>query len=213
MITWLKPSQIILILEKNVKRFSKPKRLLEQYRTPPEIAVEIALWLRSIGCEIIVDLGTGTGMIAFASSLLGFYVVGVDIDLDALIDATESRLYNSLVVDFIQADVRYLPLRRGVSDRYCVAQNPPFGIQRKGQDTVFLKAAAELGARYIVSIHHGGSDKALSYLEGLMNGHGYRLKYVEAFKFPIPAMYRSHVRRIYYTPALLMLFEKRVHRH
>ncbi len=209
----MKPSQIVLILEKNVKRFSKPKRLLEQYRTPPEIAVEIALWLRSIGCEVVVDLGTGTGMIAYASSLLGFYVVGIDIDSDALKDAIESKLYSKLAIDFVQADARYLPLRQG-GDKYCVAQNPPFGIQRKGQDTVFLGAAAGLEASYIASIHHGGSNRALNYLEDFMKKYGYRLKHIEAFKFPIPAMYRSHTRRIYYAPALLLLFErKRVHEH
>ena len=207
----LKPSQISLILERNVKRFSKPKRFLEQYRTPPEIAVEIAIWLRSIGCEVVVDLGTGTGMIAYALSLFGFYVIGIDVDSDALRDAMESRLYSELVVDLVQADARYLPLRGG--GKYCVAQNPPFGIQRRGQDTVFLEAAAKLGASYIASIHHRGSDRALNYLEEFMRRHGYRLKHIEAFKFPIPAMYRSHTRRIYYAPALLLLFEKRVHEH
>ncbi len=204
----MKPSQIVLILERNVKRFSKPKRFLEQYRTPPEIAVEMALWLRSIDCKVVVDLGTGTGVIAYALSLFGFYVVGIDVDSDALRDAMESKLYSKLALDFVQADAKYLPLRHS-DNKYCVAQNPPFGIQRKGQDTVFLEAAAKLGANYVASIHHRGSDRVLNYLEEFMRRNEYRLKHIEAFKFPIPAMYRSHTRRIYYAPALLLLFERK----
>jgi len=183
--------------------------LLEQYRTPPEIAIEIASWIRSLGCRVAIDLGAGTGMIAYALSLLGTYTVAIEIDIDALNDAASSALRPVALTDFVQADVEYLPLRETIQS-LCVAENPPFGMYRRGIDTLFLRAAARLGAEYIASIHHGGSDKTLKYLREFMRERGYGLKHIERFKFPIPATHRSHIRHIYYVPALLLLFEKRV---
>jgi len=206
----LKLSRLVILLEREVPRFSKPKQELEQYRTPPEIALHMSVIATRLGCRYVMDLGTGTGMIAYASALLGVYVVGVDLDSDALMDAKNSKLYNETIVDFVQADALYLPLREiKRDDGFCILENPPFGLHRRRADTLFLDAASKSGAVYIVSIHHGGVDKTLKYLGKFMHERGYEIRYVEAFKFPIPAMYKGHKRRVYYVPALLIVFEKR----
>ncbi|ABM81465.1 METTL5 family protein [Hyperthermus butylicus] len=134
----------------------------------------------------MVDLGTGTGMIAFASSLiLGSYSIGIDIDERQLVETVHSQLYGVLLVDFVQAYARHLPLRRA---SYCVLQNPPFGVHRKGADVEFLRTASMLGAELIVSIHKD-VEGALGFLEARLKELGYRIVVVEHHVFPIRATY------------------------
>ncbi|BEP18118.1 METTL5 family protein [Pyrofollis japonicus] len=203
----MKLSDIVIVLEKNVPRFSRPKKHLEQYRTPPEIAVEMALWANRVGCDIVVDLGTGTGMIIYASAMLGLYGIGIEIDYDALQDARASSLYEYLVVDFVQADVNALPLRKPRYKGICVLQNPPFGIVKRRADTLFLKNAMGLNPITIISIHHGGERNA-KYIQQFMERYGYKLVAKDYFRFPIPAMYEGHVRRVYYVESALLMFKR-----
>ena len=198
--------RLAALLEREVPRPPRPKQWLEQYRTPPEVALEMATRLPGC-CRVVLDLGSGTGMIAYAASLLrGDYVVAVDIDAEQLEAARGSSLHARLLVDHVQADAASLPLRpaRGL----CVAQNPPFGTKRRGADRVFVEAAASLGAEAIESLHLY-SDAARGFLEKLYRGLGYDIAAVDALRFPIPAMYRGHVKRVHYALVLLVSARRR----
>jgi rRNA N6-adenosine-methyltransferase METTL5 len=89
----------------------------------------------------VVDMGTGTGMLAIASALMGAaHVVGVDRDEDALaLAASNLAHFEGVSVDFVHADVAALPLRSNLKVD-TVVMNPPFGTRKKGIDIQFLEA-------------------------------------------------------------------------
>ena len=76
----MKKRELEIILE-NLRGFESPKIQLEQYVTPPSLAAFIAVNARLHGdLTTVFDLGCGTGVLAIATSLLGAYSVGFDID-------------------------------------------------------------------------------------------------------------------------------------
>lgn len=117
----------------SVADFSDPRADLEQYLTTPAIAAHIA-HLAAMHDEItgttVIDLGTGTGMLALAVGQYGpERVIGLDIDREALqtARANEQRVRaavedsgqsgphanadsNGPAYEWVQADVRSVPL-------------------------------------------------------------------------------------------------------
>ncbi len=194
--------ELSIFLEQNVAKYSVPKRVLEQYRTPPEIATTMAYRTLFHNCKFCIDLGTGTGMLAYASAIvLGSYVVGVDIDDDALLDAKRSVLYSRLIVDFVQGDVSSLPFRDCMR-MCCVVQNPPFGLVKRGYDSLFVKAAASLHPKAILSIHHAKTNQ--EFLSSLYGRFGYTIRIIAEESFLIPQMYEMHRRKTFYTRVLII---------
>lgn len=196
--------RVAMLLERVVPRFPAPKRGLEQYRTPPELALRAALLLSPCTCRIVVDLGAGTGMLSYAVALLqGVHVVAVEVDADALHAARGSQLYSALLVDLVQADATRPPLRSPLGDS-CIVSNPPFGLYRRnrGLDFRFSRSGLGLGPRCLVFFHHGGTSGR--GIERLYGGHGYRVECVCGEKFMIPMLYGTHRRRTYYTAVKLV---------
>ncbi len=163
--------------------FSDPDVTLEQYPTPAEIAAHL-VHLADVTGDLegtVVDLGTGTGMLAIGAALAGASrVIGVEIDPGALATARENeRLVGAdTEVDWLRADVRNAPLRlEGVT----VLANPPFGAQTgsEGADRPFLAAAAEI-ARVSYSIHNAGSRAFVGSYAADLGGevtHAYALSF------------------------------------
>lgn len=155
-----------------VAGFDEPLAALEQYTTPPELAaniVHVADLQGDIDNQVVIDLGTGTGMLALAAALRGpRQVLGVDLDGDALRTARDNqrRIATSTTVDWIQADARQPPI---VTDRSetTVIMNPPFGAQNEnvGADREFLEAARSI-ASVSYSVHNAGSQEFINaYVE------------------------------------------------
>lgn len=158
-----------------VAGFDDPRVDLEQYTTPPELAaniVHVADLQDDIEGRTIVDLGTGTGMLALAAALRGpELVVGVELDRDALETAlrNERRVATSAVVEWIRGDATRAPLATDRSET-TVLMNPPFGAQNgnEGIDGRFLSAAREL-ASISYSVHNEGSRE---FVESFAHDHG-----------------------------------------
>jgi len=204
----LRAKRIAIILERNVYSFVEPKRELEQYRTPPEIAVEMTMYLaNSSRCATIVDLGSGTGMLTYASSLFKLYSIGIDIDISALKLAKASSLYQELVVDFINASVGNMPIR-GDATNLCITQNPPFGgTTRKSTDIFFLESALSLRPELLTSIHFHGRG-VLGFIANYLKEKGYKILRVTKRRFPLKASYEFHRKRIHYI-GVIIIFAKR----
>lgn len=158
-----------------VAGFDDPRVDLEQYTTPPELAaniVHVADLQGDIEGRTILDLGTGTGMLALAAALRGpKLVVGVELDRDALETAitNERRVATSAVVEWIRGDATRAPLATDRSET-TVLMNPPFGAQNgnEGIDRRFLLAAREL-ATISYSVHNEGSRE---FVESFADDHG-----------------------------------------
>lgn len=168
-----------------VAGFENPRASLEQYPTPPELAahlIHVADLLGDIEDRVVIDLGTGTGMLALGAALRGpAEVVGIDLDGGALRIARKNRrrVGTATPVSWVRADVTRPPLGgrndgrdeggdddrsrngdgRSVSDEsVTVVMNPPFGAQNSNEhaDRAFLETTSEV-ADVSYSVHNRGS--------------------------------------------------------
>ncbi len=201
--------KLAMLLDTSVPRYSKPKYELEQYRTPPEVAIvmgtEALKGLHNARLHF-VDLGAGTGMLSYTLAILGAYhVVGIEVDADALIDSLGSPLWDTLAsIDLVCADVRYLPLRYS---QYVVVMNPPFGRVQRGLDRVFMNAALSLKPLRIVLVHVYNTE-FLKVLRTRFKEYGYELKQVEGrYRIHLPPMYPSHYKRVHHVDVMLLVGE------
>lgn len=160
-----------------VDDFRTPSADLEQYLTPAEVAAHVchfAALQGDLAGETVVDLGTGTGMLAIGAALCeAERVVGIDVDEDALALAREnaqSVLFDHDVgsdpiegpssrppIEWIRGDVTKHPLS---IDDAIVFSNPPFGAQRGNRhaDRDFLETARSIAATSYM-IHNEGSQE------------------------------------------------------
>ncbi|RYJ13664.1 methyltransferase domain-containing protein [Halogeometricum borinquense] len=147
-----------------VAGFENPRVELEQYPTPPGLAahvVHVADLNGDVEGKTVVDLGTGTGMLALGAALRGpARVVGVDIDADALDTARENRIRvgTTTPIHWVRADATQAPLC--IDEPTTVLMNPPFGAQHGHEhaDRAFLQTAASL-SDVSYSVHNTGSQE------------------------------------------------------
>lgn len=159
-----------------VTGFDDPTAALEQYPTPPELAahvIHLADLYDDVDDRTIVDLGTGTGMLAIAAALRGpDEVIGVEIDRTALGTAVDNRrrVGTATPIHWVQADVNQLPIGFAPDVSTTVVMNPPFGAQdgAEGADRGFLEATAGI-ADVSYSIHNAGS---LEFVEAFAADNG-----------------------------------------
>lgn len=175
-------------LERRLSRvdgFEKPRVELEQYPTPADIAAQLVHLadLRGDLDGTVVDLGTGTGILAIGVALRGTKrVIGLDADPAALTRARENerRVAPSKKIDWLLGDGGRLPIRP--SD-VTVLMNPPFGAQRenRGADRRFLEAALDI-ADVIYSIHNAGSRE---FIESFVADHGGEVTHAYGLAFDL----------------------------
>lgn len=146
--------------------FDDPRIDLEQYSTPADIAAHV-VHLAALQGDLerpVVDLGSGTGLLALGTVLAGAHeVIGIEYDEAALEIAKGNarRLDFTGAVSWILGDVRYASLcpRRLVT----VVANPPFGAVegQTGADRAFLETASEIAA-VSYTFHNAGSTEFVS---------------------------------------------------
>ncbi|MFC6835922.1 METTL5 family protein [Halomarina ordinaria] len=142
-----------------VAGFDDPRVELEQYPTPAPLAAHLVHLAGLRGdLDTVLDLGCGTGMLAFGAALAGAHrVVGVDCDPEALAVARDNATrLDCGSVAWVLGDATRPPCCPG--DAVTVLTNPPFGAQRGNRhaDRAFLASASDL-ATVSYSIHNAGS--------------------------------------------------------
>ena len=155
-----------------VAGFDEPRIEREQYPTPADVAAHLVHLAGVQGdlAECVVDLGTGTGILALGAALLGSTsVIGIDSDRDTLRIARENerRVDPSVSPVWIRGDATRPPLSL---DRVTVLMNPPFGAQQGNEhaDRAFLDATASI-ATVSYSIHNAGSRE---FIESFADDRG-----------------------------------------
>lgn len=184
------------ILEESVPRIPRPRVDLEQYTTPAELALKLALYASRDSPEVIADLGAGTCRLAVAAALLtGARVVAVEAD-DRLaplcLEAADSLGVGGLL-EFVACRVSRDsgPLAPGSVD--VVVTNPPFGVHRRGADWEVLGYALRVGARAVYAILKSGNFEYHSREAGRL---GYKAILLEKAWFPLPAEMEHHTSRV-----------------
>ncbi|MFC7165795.1 METTL5 family protein [Halospeciosus flavus] len=178
-----------------VEGFRDPSAALEQYPTPAELAAHV-VHLADVQDDLggtVVDLGTGTGMLALGAALREpGRVVGLDVDADALAVAreNEARVAPATSVQWVRGDAAGRPPLR-CSDA-TVLMNPPFGAQRgqRHADRDFLATASEV-SRVSYSVHNSGSKE---FVESFAADQGGEVTHAFAAEFEVEKQFEFHTR-------------------
>ncbi|MFB6129352.1 MAG: METTL5 family protein [Salinigranum sp.] len=177
-----------------VAGFENPQVELEQYPTPPELAahvIHVADLNGDVEGHTVVDLGSGTGMLALGAALRGpVGVVGVEVDREALETARRNRrrVGTTTPIHWVQADATGPPLC--IDGPTTVVMNPPFGAQngREGADRGFLLTAADL-ADVSYSVHNAGSRE---FVEAFAEDHGGEVTHAFRAAFTLDRQFEFH---------------------
>lgn len=179
-----------------VAGFDSPSAALEQYPTPAHLAASLvheADLHGDVAGATVLDLGTGTGMLALGAALRDpERVVGVDVDPGALAvaRANRARLDPSTSVSWARADVTRLPVVGDTDRRTTVLTNPPFGAGRDSvySDREFLAAASRV-ADVSYSLHNAGSR---GFVAAFAADHGGRLAASHAAVLELDRQFAFH---------------------
>lgn len=177
----------------DVSDFASPDRDLEQYRTPASVAahlVALADLQGDIEDRTVVDLGSGTGMLALGAALRSpRRVIGVELDDGAISVARENEagIFDDRRIDWLRGDVTRAPL---ALDGSTVVANPPFGAHEDNRhaDRDFLETIAT-GAAVSYTIHNEGSRE---FLEAFTMDNGGRITHAYGVEFYVPKQFRHH---------------------
>lgn len=160
--------------------FPDPRPELEQYPTPASLAARL-LFLASghgdIEGRAVLDLGSGTGVLACGAALLGAScVTGLEADAGAIAVASANAARLGVGVEWVEGEIGDLP--PAVRDRVfdTVVMNPPFGAQARHADRPFVDAALAHG-RTVYSLFNAGT---LPFLGRYIAGRGEVLETVSA---------------------------------
>lgn len=188
----LTKSKLAIILSK-LELFENPNAAIEQYPTDSEAAAT-ALWFAyqkgDIEDKIITDLGCGTGLLGIGALLLGAKKCHfVDIDANAI----EIAKRNAGKLELKNAFFAVEDITKFGEKTDTVIQNPPFGVQQKHADKIFLDKAFET-ATVVYSFH---KIESREFIERTASNNGFGLTNVLEFDLPIKATQKFHKRRIY----------------
>ncbi|MFW6383892.1 MAG: METTL5 family protein [Halodesulfurarchaeum sp.] len=172
--------------------FQEPRRDLEQYRTPASVAahlIALATLQEDIDGRRVVDLGSGTGMLALGAALRSpERVLGVEVDPAAIELARENEAaLDCHPVAWVEGDVTASPVDLTGAT---VVSNPPFGAHKDNRhaDRQFLEAIAP-DAAVSYTIHNEGSRE---FLEAFVMDNEGRITHAYGVEFHVPNQFRHH---------------------
>ncbi len=187
----------LAIILSRLKKFHKASVKLEQYETDSEIASDV-LWRAymsgDISDKVIVDFGSGTGLLGIGCLILGAKkVYFVEIDKNAVNIAKNNleEIKHFIKIkgksDFIISDVSDFNKRVDL-----VIQNPPFGTKQKHIDKKFLEKAFEISNK-IYSFHKVTSK---GFIEAITKDFSFIISDILYFRFPLKKTMDFHKKRV-----------------
>ena len=146
---------------------------MEQYCIDANSAADIIYYAgfeyNDVKRAIIFDLGAGTGRFSIASALFGAnHVLSIDIDYMALriLKKNITALDLDHIISPICTEIGHLEISKTYlpdNTKITTIMNPPFGVQTKSADRIFLKKAFSF-SDVVYSIHVAG-DKVQNFLK------------------------------------------------
>ena len=186
----MKRSALVRLLA-SVPPFADPQAATEQVATPPELAADLLLEALRRGdladCDVL-DLGSGTGVLAIGASLLGARrVEGIESDPRAAETARRAATALGASVEWTVADVSN-------ADRSAetVVMNPPFGAQQAHADRPFWDRALVLARRAVYAFALSDSR---TFIAKRAVARGARIEETQPVAWRLPRTFRHHRRR------------------
>lgn len=193
---------VISIIQKT-ESFSDPKIELEQYCIDASCAVDIIFYagfeFNDINKAFIIDLGAGTGRLSIVSALFNASnVLSVDIDINAL--KILKKNVHSLELDNIIfpvcADIEFFEISQRAflkKVKVTTIMNPPFGVQTKYADRIFLKKAFKFSD--IVYSIHLANKKVFNFISTYINKLGWKIDNVLPFNMILEKTFPFHTQK------------------
>jgi len=155
----------LISIIQNTKTFINPKVELEQYCIDANSAVDLIYYagfeFNDIKNAFVIDLGAGTGRLSIASALFNAtLVLSIDIDIGALTILKENiqDLELDHLIHPICSDIKFFNLSKRLlppNVKTTTIMNPPFGVQTRSADRIFLEKAFSF-SDIVYSIHLAG---------------------------------------------------------
>src|SRR3989344_2315130 len=166
---------------------------LEQYPTDCNLVSDI-LWNAfqnsDILDKVVADFGCGNGVFGIGALLLGAKsVYFLDKDKKAL-DVCKENLENLNFNNFKLINSDVIDFNKKVDT---VLMNPPFGVQNRKADKVFLETAMKY-SKVIYSIH---KIESKNFIEQLAKEHGFNIDRIIEEEFKIGKIYSFHTKNKY----------------
>ena len=190
---------------------------MEQYCIDAASAVDLIYFagveFDDIREKVVFDLGSGTGRLSISCAyLMAQKVISVDIDRDALSIMLKNLRDLDLchLIDPICADLYYFPLNTATlcsNLQITTIMNPPFGIQAKGADRIFLEKAFSF-SDVVYSIHAPG-NKVQNFLSRYAQKYGWEINYIIPYKMKLEKSYAFHKRKVKEIDINIYRFTKR----
>jgi len=177
----------------------KPKLRWETYTLGAGSAAEIARIASEVNDDVakksVIDLGCGTGLLAISASLLGAgFVVGLDIDKDAIGVARENAEKTEAEVQFVIGDLGCV-----VGHFDTTIMNPPFGSWRRGADVEFLEKALEI-SDVVYSLHKRG-ELSREFLSHKIQSFRGKVDRIYELSLSLPRTFNFHRKEKYVVEA------------
>lgn len=176
---------------------------LEQYQTEGNFAADL-LWLAyqngDIKNKIVADLGCGNGIFGIGALILGAkFVYFLDLDEKSLDICKENVGFGNC--EFILGDVSRFSEKVDV-----VIMNPPFGVQKRKADKVFLEVAMKISKK-IYSIHKLESE---NFISKLTKENGFSVLDIIRKEFIIKKIHEFHKKNRYSFDVGVWILERNV---
>ncbi len=198
----LNKKELISIIQ-NTETFTNPIIELEQYSVNASCAVDLIYYAgfeyNDINKAFIIDLGAGTGRLSIVSALFNASnVLSVDIDINAL--KILKKNVHSLELDNIIfplcADIEFFEIsQRDFLKKVKVTtiMNPPFGVQTKYADRIFLKKAFNFSD--IVYSIHLANKKVFNFISTYINKLSWKIDNVLPFNMILEKTFPFHTQK------------------
>ncbi|TFG01631.1 MAG: DNA methylase [Promethearchaeota archaeon] len=194
----------LISIIQNTQTFIEPKIKLEQYTIDATCAVDLIFFagfeFNDIKNKLIFDLGAGTGRLSIASALMkANCILSIDKDWKALciLKNNIKNLDLEHIIFPICAEVKYLEISKLFMPKnlkITTIMNPPFGVQNKTADRIFLEKAFSF-SDVIYSIHLA-SEKVHKFILNYIKKFNWKVDNVIPFNMILEKSFKFHTQKI-----------------
>jgi len=198
----MKKKEIVSIIQ-NTATFTNPKIELEQYCIDASSAVDLIYFagfeFDDIKNRLIFDFGAGTGRLSIASAYFkATYVLSIDIDWSAVKILNENILNLDLkhIIFPICSDIDNFEISNSILPKnlkITTIMNPPFGVQKKAADRVFLEKAFNISD--VVYSVHLANVRVSKFISNYIKKFNWKIDYVYPFNMILERTFPFHSRK------------------
>jgi len=198
----MKKKEIVSIIQ-NTATFSNPKIELEQYCIDASSAVDFLYFVGfefdDIKNRLIFDFGAGTGRLSIASAYFrATYVLSIDIDWSAIKILNKNILNLDLkhIIFPICSDIDKFEISNSILPKnlkITTIMNPPFGVQKKAADRVFLEKAFKISD--VVYSVHLANVKVSKFISNYIKNLNWKIDYVYPFNMILERTFPFHSKK------------------